>query len=312
MKPTTTLAALALVCAASLLACGGKPQRVSNTTAQSSAHPSLTHSAPPPSYGGHAEPARVASTSSSESESVGASRSYEDSDSGDSYGASDSVVSESRERPGLGTRFGERRNSSVVQRSFVRAARSPFSQVAIHYNNLIGIQQQSAYRGVDLRELRARTQAGGISISLVGESGHLLRGGTSAGRTYVVGRDGQRYTMVLRNDTGGRYEVVASVDGLDVVDGLPASYSKRGYILAPYSTLEIDGFRTSMSSVAAFRFGAVSDSYAAKTSGDRNVGVIGFAFFAERGSQWTHDEIRRRETANPFPGGFARPPAVVR
>ncbi len=271
------------------------------------------HPAPPPSHGGHAEPARVQSTNTSESESAPmSSRSYEDYDSDDSYGASDSVASEPRERPGLGTRFGERRNSSVVQRSFVRAATAPFSQVAIHYNNLTGIQQQSAYRGVDLRELRARTQAGGISISLVGESGHLLRGGTSAGRTYVVGRDGQRYTMVLRNDTGGRYEVVASVDGLDVVDGLPASYSKRGYILAPYSTLEIDGFRTSMSSVAAFRFGAVSDSYAAKTSGDRNVGVIGFAFFAERGSQWTRDEIRRRETANPFPGGFARPPAVIR
>jgi hypothetical protein len=55
----------------------------------------------------------------------------------------------------------------------------------------------------------------------------------------------------------------------------------------------------------------VSESYAARTSGDRNVGVIGFAFFAERGSRWTNDEIRRRETANPFPGGFAEPPSVV-
>jgi hypothetical protein len=54
----------------------------------------------------------------------------------------------------------------------------------------------------------------------------------------------------------------------------------------------------------------VSDSYAARTSGDRNVGVVGVAFFAERDSPWTTDEIRRRETADPFPGDktYAQPP----
>jgi hypothetical protein len=62
--------------------------------------------------------------------------------------------------------------------------------------------------------------------------------------------------------------------------------------------------------VAAFRFGRVSDSYAARTAGDRNVGVVGVALFAEYGSMWTTDELERRDTAVPFPASaiYARPP----
>ena len=71
----------------------------------------------------------------------------------------------------------------------------------------------------------------------------------------------------------------------------------------------IDGFRQSDNEVAAFRFGAVADSYAAKTSGDRNVGVIGFAIYAEEGATWTPAELQRRDTADPFPArNYARPP----
>jgi hypothetical protein len=79
----------------------------------------------------------------------------------------------------------------------------------------------------------------------------------------------------------------------------------------PYATLEIDGFRQSHDAVAAFRFARVADSYAAQTGDARNVGVIGIAFFSERGDTYSDDELRTRDTANPFPGSdprFARPP----
>ncbi len=290
-KKRNVLSLLACVGFALTIACGSNPPRSTQAPAYGS------------TYGDARAPSstQVRAGASAPRASV-ASRAAE----------SESLASDQQERPGLGTRFGENRSSEVVQRRFVRSGQSPFATVAIHYNNLAGIQQQSAYQGTSLSELRARTQGGGISISLLDEAGRLLQGGTGAGRTYVVGHDNQRYTIQIRNDSGGRFEVVSSVDGLDVVDGLPANFSKRGYIISPYSTLEIEGFRTSMETVAAFRFGAVKDSYAAQTSGDRNVGVIGFAFFSERGSEWTSDEIRRRETANPFPGEFSRPPAVVR
>ena len=85
--------------------------------------------------------------------------------------------------------------------------------------------------------------------------------------------------------------------------------ARRGYIVDPHDTLVIDGFRTSDDAVAAFRFGAVADAYAARTTGDRHVGVIGLALFAERGAEWTPAEVGRRDSADPFPSrGYAMPP----
>lgn len=290
------LSGLSLIVAIALGGCLG-PSAPQKTVQTSANRPSPVHQQ---SNRLSSEPAARPESTSSES------RSYSPSD-GDSAGV-EGIASRPQERPGLGTVFGEQRQSRVHKREFQRASNHPFAKVALHYNNLAGVQQQSWFRGTDLHELRAQTKQGGISISVLDQYGRLLRGGTGAGRTYVVGQDGMRYSLQVRNDTGGSYEVVGSVDGLDLLDGEPASLGKRGYIIAPYSTLTIDGFRTSHESVAAFRFGAVSNSYAARTSGDRNVGVIGFAFFAERGSRWTNDEIRRRETADPFPGGYAKPP----
>ena len=78
-----------------------------------------------------------------------------------------------------------------------------------------------------------------------------------------------------------------------------------------------------MSEVAAFRFGSVRDSYAAQTAefGDRHVGVIGVALYTERGAEPVEmpiertrrpdleDDAAKRESADPFPGRFAQPPA---
>jgi hypothetical protein len=137
-----------------------------------------------------------------------------------------------------------------------------------------------------------------------------LPGVRAGGRTYVVGEKGQRYVIEVNNSTANRVEVVSTVDGLDVIDGGPGSYTKRGYLLGPGSTLRIDGFRRSADTVAAFRFGAVSNSYAELKGQGRNVGVIGLAFFDESGSvwPWTEHELRRRKSADPFPGEYARPP----
>jgi hypothetical protein len=105
---------------------------------------------------------------------------------------------------------------------------------------------------------------------------------------------------------------VLSVDGLDVLDGKAASFAKRGYLIDPRGEVEVDGFRQSTETVAAFRFGSVRGSYAALKTGDsRNVGVIGVAIFNERGTNpfpWDANEVQRRHDANPFPGQFATPP----
>ncbi len=118
-----------------------------------------------------------------------------------------------------------------------------------------------------------------------------------------------RYTIIMQNHTGHRFEAVTTVDGLDVMSGGAGSVENRGYLLMPYDSLEVDGFRQSHETVAAFRFGRVGDSYAAKTGTARNVGVIGVAFFNEAGDAWTpasDEETQRRVTANPFPADSRR------
>jgi len=213
------------------------------------------------------------------------------------------------ERPGLGTSWGEHVDAPISFAPFVRASSSPWATVALHYNDEQGVGAHAAYVGARPSPLEVMAGDGSLSVSLVDDYGRLLPGFNASGRALVVGEDGARYRIVVRNGTTARFEIVTSVDGLDVIDGKPADPNRRGYIVDPHGELVIDGFRTSSSGVAAFRFGKVADSYAAQTSGDRNVGVIGFAMFAERGAVWTPAELNRRDTADPFPSrGYSTPP----
>jgi hypothetical protein len=104
-----------------------------------------------------------------------------------------------------------------------------------------------------------------------------------SGESYVLGSRGSHYTLRVYNRSGQRVEAVVSVDGRDVIDGRSADYQrKRGYLVAPYSQVDIDGWRISSAEVAAFRFSSVASSYAGRTGSARDVGVIGVAVFPER------------------------------
>jgi hypothetical protein len=233
----------------------------------------------------------------------------------ESTGGAPEALNTQQDRPGLGTGWGESRESHVHEVAFERDGSSPFATGALHYNDRHGVEALAAYhQAMTGGFLHDVPEAGGaITVAIVGENGAPLDALKVSDRTYVIGHEGERYAIVMTNHTNHRFESIATVDGLDVVNGRPASLENRGYILAPWARLEIDGFRQSSDAVAAFRFSRTSDSYAAQTSGDRNVGVIGVAFFNERGdafTPWTFDELRTRDTANPFPldPRYAQPP----
>lgn len=228
--------------------------------------------------------------------------------------AADSAERAPQSRPGLGTEWGEARRSEVRDVSFVRAdAVRPFAMATLHYNDRAGVDALISLRdrqGNTSRELP--TANGLVAVSVRDGSGDPLEAIRFRDRTYLIGQAGERYTLVLQNRSAHRFEAIATVDGLDVVNGQPGSLDNRGYVLNPHATLEIEGFRQSSSQVATFRFGRVSDSYAAQTGTARNVGVIGVAFFSERGDSFSDDhDTRLRDTANPFPGSdprYAQPP----
>lgn len=218
-----------------------------------------------------------------------------------------------QERPGLGTRWGETRISRVDATGFRRAQPNrPLVTAAIHYNDAAGIR---AMIGAVLSPRRRQPILGNpaaslLSVELRDGSGRLWPGLAVGGRWFVIGEKGSRYSINVRNQSDVRIEVALSVDGLDVLDGRAASYRKRGYVIAPRSTLRVEGFRQSTEAVAAFRFSSVSESYANQKYGEtRNVGVIGIAAFNEYGTNPLDAEAQRRLKANPFPGsGFATPP----
>ena len=224
-----------------------------------------------------------------------------------------SAYAPEQERPGLGTKWGEDRRSVIGMERFTRDNGSrPLARAAIYYNDAEGVramaravEPQRTWPQLDERAARL------VSFALRDESGRLLPGVNAGGRWFVIGEQGRRYSIVLRNETDYRLEAVMSVDGLDVMDGQPASLGKRGYILQPHQRIVVDGWRRSMQSVAAFRFSSVRDSYTERKHGDsRNVGVIGVAIFNERGTNPLAHEAQRRLRADPFPGdnGFATPP----
>jgi hypothetical protein len=216
-----------------------------------------------------------------------------------------------KHRPGLGTEWGETRDSRVSSAPFERQDWSnPLSVTSFFYNDEPGVRAMLGSGYWDRRTDGISAARGAITVRVVDDSGSPLPTFAAAGRSYVMGNHGARYAIRIQNQTGARFEAVATVDGLDVIDGQPGSFEKRGYLVAPWSTVEIDGFRRSEDAVAAFRFGRVRDSYATKRGNDRNVGVIGVAIFHERGSSWpwSQREVDRRNSADAFPGRFAPPP----
>ncbi|MGO1077341.1 hypothetical protein [Inquilinus sp. CA228] len=203
----------------------------------------------------------------------------------------------------LGTRWGEEIRSPI---RFVSLTRfwpdRPEAQVTIRYDG-----RRSAAMG-PVSTIRSLPVADGtVEFSVLGARGTPLRlTPTSGGDLRLQGRSGNLYRLAFSNRGRRTVEVVATVDGLDVLNGRSGSIANRGYVVRPGDMLVIEGFRKSEDEVAAFRFSAPDDAYAANTpQGDpRNIGVIGVALF-------TLDDPANEVVANsprPFPGDAPRDP----
>jgi hypothetical protein len=135
------------------------------------------------------------------------------------------------------------------------------------------------------------------------DTGETLKTYQDHGKLYVAGTPGHRYSVRMVNRTSGRVMTVLSVDGVNAITGQTASTNQSGYVLDPWQSAEITGWRKSDDEIAQFNFTALPDSYAARTGRPANVGVIGVAVFTERESMWRKrdDEIARAESAPPAP-----------
>jgi hypothetical protein len=102
------------------------------------------------------------------------------------------------------------------------------------------------------------------------------------GDIWIEGRSNSWYEIELINRSPSRVMVIVSVDGVGVVDGAPASYESRGFVVNAHQTLRVPGWVSSNQSAAQFVFSDVKRSYANQTGQGGNPGVIGAAWFVEK------------------------------
>lgn len=173
----------------------------------------------------------------------------------------------------LGTQWGESLDSRVSTVSLVRSDAKPMSVSTLRYT-------AARPGGKVINELPLAI--GQVGMRVVKEDGAAWPLRRTAGGNVLQGKDGERYRLEYKNHSETQtYEIVTTVDGLDVLSGKSGSIKNRGYVLRPGAVLRIDGFRKSADEVAAFRFSSVAESYAANSDAGSvaNVGVIGTAVF---------------------------------
>jgi len=151
--------------------------------------------------------------------------------------------------------------------------------------------------------LSAAAQAGSlVDVTVIDrDTGSTLSTHPRDGKLYVAGTPGHRYAVRLYNHTSARVLTVLSVDGVNAITGQNANPSQSGYVLEPWQSTEVDGWRKDMSEIAQFNFTAIENSYAARTGRPNNVGVIGVAVFREKAPVWRErdDRISMREAPTP-------------
>lgn len=199
----------------------------------------------------------------------------------------------------LGTKWGDDVSSKVTTVDLSRVSDEPAEQIQVYYAD-------KDYKGRSLNSMSVLS--GKVDFSIDTDSGKLPMFRHDS-RYYVRGRSGQAYRLVYHNNSANTYEVVASVDGLDVIDGSEASRYSSGYVLSPYDDLVIEGFRKSDEAVASFIFSKPSASYAANSEAGsiNNTGVIGTVFY----ELYDPNAPRTNNTtpqAFPADNGYAKPP----
>lgn len=220
--------------------------------------------------------------------------------------------------PQLGTQWGEGLESKSRAVVTKRLSAQPDDLASLGYNEASAVRR--AVGSNPERRLSMLLADGDVEWSVLDEDGRALplqraRRGTGADdMSRLAGVEGSRYTLRFRNLSERSYEVIATVDGLDVLNGKPGSLRNGGYVLRPLQALTIEGFRKSQNEVAAFRFAAPGRAYAANSdAGDvRNIGVIGAALFEldepDAPRRQRRDAAPSQPSAFPADGAYAPPP----
>ena len=121
--------------------------------------------------------------------------------------------------------------------------------------------------------------------------------------TYLPVEAGKEFSLKITNQSDRQIEAVITVDGVDIVDGGVGSYNNRGYLVRPYQSFTVDGWRVDNNTVHKFKVsgdGQKEDSYAAKRGMGGNIGVIGVAIFWEKRAKVKAPQVVKKERPKPW------------
>jgi hypothetical protein len=122
-----------------------------------------------------------------------------------------------------------------------------------------------------------------VSVQVDGRPASLYPAPDGSGRYYLEARAGSRYAVTLANRTGERVGVVLTVDGLNAISGERDTGRGRMYVLDPWQSTSVQGWRTSLQDVRQFTFVDERRSYAARSGkANEKMGWIEVAVYRER------------------------------
>jgi hypothetical protein len=165
-----------------------------------------------------------------------------------------------------------------------------------------------------------------MEIQVEGQTARLYRAPNRPDRYYLEAKEGANYEITLSNRSGERLGAVIDVDGLNVISGdveVRRSSHRPGrmYVLDPWSSVNVRGWRTSLSDIRRFVFVDERVSYAAR-SGKANskMGWIEVQVYRERhrpqppiwGERRLDEDARDRSEAAPSAKGNSQAESASR
>ena len=145
-----------------------------------------------------------------------------------------------------------------------------------------------------------------VQVKVQGGTAPLYFKPGTSDRHYFQAFQGRNYSVVLRNTTGRRIGVLIAVDGLNVVDGQRSNLDRHEqmYVLDPWESTEIQGWRTSLDEIRRFVFVDEQRSYAERTgqaNGDMGwIRVVAYREVERQGwwGRWTPPQRKDRGELN--------------
>ncbi len=127
-------------------------------------------------------------------------------------------------------------------------------------------------------------QYNNIELEMVADNGRPMREFSHEGRTYIESREGTKYALRVKNNTGNRVLVIASIDSLNAITGKPAKNgpNEAGYIVNAHDSYLVRGFRVDDDTVAAFKFVKKGKSYATSVGSGAGNGVVAVRVYEEK------------------------------